>query len=267
MSSSTGGSDIEPDNRLTDVYAEAEAHRLAIAPVPFSSVLFKWLRRLTIASVLIAVVVAGVLYLLLQMAKSEPAFYRAALDVDPKLQRRNGSEMESRILNLRNSVLSEDAWSAQFSEAQINGWLAWDLKQKFPDLIPPQISDPRLMIKDETVTLAFRCSVKPFRGVAIIEADVFLTGVINQIGIRIKSIHSGMIPVPIAAFADQITDQAKNSGLEIQWNTEESESVAIIDLPDAMIKPNDGGSYIELKTFEIGEGGVTISGITHPPDF
>ena len=234
---------------------------------PTISTFAKWLRRLVIAAVVFAGLAAGGVYLLLQMAQSEPDFYRQALKVDPKIQRKNGSEMETRLLNLRNSVLTSETWTASFSEPQINGWLAWDLKEKFPGLVPPEVTDPQIVVGQESVTLAFRCSLKPFRGVAIIDADVFLTGVINQVGIRIKSIHSGMIPVPIAAIADQLTEQARKSGLELKWKNEGAETVAIVDLPDSMIKPDDGGSYIELETLEIKQGKISIGGITHPPDF
>jgi len=116
------------------------------------------------------------------------------------------------------------------------------------------------------VTLAFRCTAKPFRGVAIIKADVFMTGVINQVGIRIKSVHSGKIPVPLAAFADQISEQAKASGFEIEWNTEDDDPVVVVQLPDALIKPQAGG-YIELQEIKISTGQLSLLGLTHPPDF
>lgn len=232
-----------------------------------SSGLRKWIRRILVSFALLMLVAVGGIYVLLDLAKREPEFYRTALQVDEKQQQVNGSEMETRILNLRNAVLTESSWSASFTEDQINGWLAWDLSQKFPDLIPPEVSDPRVKIQDKSVTFAFRCEAKPFRGVAIINADVFLTGVVNQVGIRIISIHSGMIPVPVAAIADQIAIQAKKSGFNLEWSEENGETVAIIDLPEKMIKPNDGGTYIELETLDITNEGISIGGKTHPPNF
>ncbi len=263
-----GESDIAPDGDYDAAGdAENDATSIEVSKRTTGSSWFKWLRRLVLAAFIVIGGAAGGIYLLLQMAKVEPDFYRAALQVDPQIQKKNGSEMETRILDLRNSVLIADAWSASFSETQINGWLAWDLQKKFPKLIPREVTDPQLVIEDQSVTIAFHCTAKPFRGVAIIEADIFLTGILNQLGIRIKSIRSGMIPVPIAAFANQITAQAKKSGFDIQWKNEGSDTVAIIDLPDAMIKPNDGGSYIELETLEIVKGRISIGGVTHPPDF
>lgn len=226
----------------------------------------KWLRRgLLSVIVLLCLFVAGV-YLLSALAQREPEFYARALRIDDSEQRQQGSEMETRILDLRNTILISESWSAEFSESQINGWLAFDLQNKFPELIPDGISDPRVKIVDQTLTVAFRCRVKPFRGVAIIEAEVFMTGVSNQVAIRIKSIKSGVIPVPVAAFADQVTAIARRSGIEIQWDDGEKDPIAIVDLPDKLIKPQDG-SYIELESLQIETGRVTVSGKTHPPNF
>lgn len=227
---------------------------------------WKWIKRVAITCLVMLGLFAVAIFALLELARTEPEFYRQVLQVDPQQQKRNGSEMERKILDLRNSVMIADAWSATFSQDQINGWLAYDLKKKFPDLVPSEVTDPRLIIEEQSMTLAFRCTAKPFRGVAIVNADVFATGVINQIGIRVKSVHSGMIPVPLAAFADQISDQAKKSGMEIEWNTEEDDPVAIVQLPDALTKPQTGG-YIELQEIKISKGELTLLGLTHPPDF
>ena len=227
----------------------------------------KWIKRLCLALVVFVLLLAGGIALLVYLATHEPDFYRSALEIDTKLQQENGSQMETQILNLRNSVLSDLDWSAIFTEEQINGWFAWDLRKKFPNLIPPEVSDPRVLLDEKTITLAFRCSVKPLKGVVVIKADIFLTGVINQIGIRIKSIHCGLLPIPVATIAEQISKQAERAGFELDWDEEQGDSVAMINLPDSLIKPNDGGSYIELKNLQVQDGSVAIGGKTHPPDF
>ena len=227
---------------------------------------FKWIRRIAIAGLVVFGLCVATVLIFLQLAKIEPKFYQEAVQKDQKLQKKNGSEMERKILDLRNSVLVTEAWSVSFNEDQINGWFAHALKRKFPDAIPPEVIEPRLLIKEQSLTLAFRCVVKPLRGVAIVEADVFMTGVVNQVGIRIKSVHSGKIPIPLAIFADQISNQARLSGIEIEWNTEEDDPVAIVQLPDSMVKPGSG-DYIELQEIKIGDGKVSLFGVTHPANF
>lgn len=251
------------ESDLTALYEELSASESSEKP---KAGWLKWIKRLAVTGLVILALVVGAFFVLLELAKVEPEFYRQALQVDQQQQKQAGSEMEKKILDLRNSVMIADAWSATFSQAQINGWFAYDLTEKFPDLMPPEVTDPRLIIEDQSMTLAFRCTAKPFRGVAVINADVFMTGVINQVGIRVKSVHTGKIPVPLAAFADQISKQAKKSGIEIEWNTEEDDPVAIVQIPDALIKPEVGG-YIELQEVKISKGEVSLRGVSHPPDF
>ncbi|QEG23249.1 hypothetical protein [Mariniblastus fucicola] len=266
MPNSANESDIDPE--LDDLQESGldESDVTELPPEKRGFGLWKWLKRIAIAAVLFVGLAAAAVFVLLELAKAEPEFYRKALQVDQDLQKQNGNEMETRILDLRNSVLVGDAWTATFTEDQINGWLAWDLENKFPGLIPPEITEPRLSVEDRSMTLAFRCNAKPFRGIAVIEADIFMTGVLNQVGIRVKSVRSGKIPVPLAAFADQISHQLKKSGLDIEWNTEEDDPVAIVQLPDALVKP-EGGSYIEMQEIDIAKGKVSVSGVTHLPDY
>jgi hypothetical protein len=226
----------------------------------------KWLRRILISGLITAGLLIGGIFLLIQLAEVEPEFYTSALNVDPKLQKKYGSEMESKILNLRNSIIGSESWSASFSEDQINGWLAWDLQKKFPDLLPPEVTDPRVELGEKSITFAFRCDVQPFRGIAIVEAEIFMTQVVNEIGIRIKSLQSGMVPIPLAAIADEIARQAAFSELEIEWLTEDGDPVAIVALPESLIRAG-GGDLLEVQKFEIRNQKLHVAGVTHPPDY
>lgn len=173
--------------------------------------------------------------------------------------------MESKILDLYNAAVAAEAWSVSFSEEEVNGWLAWDLKRKFPKLLPPELKDPRVQIEDQRITVAFRCNSPPFRGVGIIEGEIFLTEVLNQVGIRFHTIQSGMIPIPLALFTDQISEHAAEAGINIEWLVEEGDPAVIIDLPAEMLRP--AGNFVELKSFEVREQSVYIAGLTHLEDF
>jgi hypothetical protein len=237
------------------------------APVAKSRTgLLKWIKRLAITGIVLVCLAGAAVYLLSELAQREPEFYVQALKVDSLEQRKQGSQMETKLLDLRNSILISETWSAEFTEPQINGWMAFDLRKKFPELVPNGIKDPRVSIKDQTIKLAFRCEVKPFKGIAIIETEIFMTDVLNQVGVKFKSVRSGLIPVPVAAFADQVTAIAQKSGIEIEWKDIEGDPVAMIQLPEKLVKSDDG-SYIELETFMTDTGKIAISGRTHPPDF
>ena len=225
----------------------------------------KWLKRGAVGLIAALVLLGAVALVLMSLAAIEPEFYRTALVVDLEQQRQHGSELESKILNLHNSVLAAEEWSVSFSEEQLNGWLAWDLERKFPGLIPPDVREPRVKIEDQQVTVAFRCDAQPFRGVGIVEAEIFLTGVLNQVGIRFKAVRSGMIPIPLALFTEQISEHALESGVEIEWLTDEGDPAVIIDIPDEFLRPS--GNYVEIKSLEVKDRGVHVAGVTHLEDF
>lgn len=229
---------------------------------------WRWLRRLGLWMMTLLVVLAGVALLILSLASVEPGFYRSAtlLNGEQKQQRRRlGNEMESKILDLHNAAVAAEAWSVSFSEDQINGWLAWGLERKFPTLLPPELKEPRVNIKDQRITVAFRCDSPPFRGVGIIEVEVFLTQVLNQVGIRFHSIRSGMIPIPLALFTKLISEHATNAGVDVKWLNEEGDPAVIIDLPAEIMSP--AGNYVELQSLEVREQSIYIAGATHLEDF
>ena len=256
MQTSTESPDSLDDLAETEAVADPKTPR------------WRWLRRLGLWVLIALLVVGAAALVILNLASVEPDFYQSAMTVDEKKtqqQRLDGNAMESKILNLHNSVVAADAWSVSFTDEQINGWLAWELERKFPTLIPHEVNHPRVKIADGLVTVAFRCDVPPFRGVGIIEAEIFLTDVLNQIGIRFHAVKSGMIPIPLALFTEQISEHAAEAGVDIEWLTEEGDPAVIIDLPEDVLRP--AGNYVELKAVEIREDNIYIAGVTHLEDF
>ena len=227
-----------------------------------------WLRRLCMWVMTLLVVLLGAALLILSLASVEPKFYRSAALANPEQrqqQRRLGNEMESKILDLYNAAVSAEAWSVSFSEEQLNGWLAWDFERKFPKLLPPELEDPRVKIVDQKITIAFRCNSPPFRGVGIIEGEIFLTEVLNQVGIRFHSVRSGMLPIPLALFTEPITEHAAKAGVNIEWINDQGNPAMIIDLPAEMLRP--AGNYVELKSIDVHDQSIFIAGVTHLEDF
>ncbi len=261
---STPGESADSANldALSRVEGQAEDPSLA----PKKSFLRKWIKRLAIFSIASLTLLAMAVYLILYLAKIEPEFYSKALRVDSEEQKKFGSQMETVLLDLHNSIIVSDEWSAEFTEKQLNGWLAWDLEKKFPKLLPPQISDPRVDIDDkDEISLAFRCDSKPYEGIGIIKGEIFLSGVVNQIGIRIKSIRSGLVPIPFALFADQVAVFAEKSEIDIEWTDHDGDPVVLVDIPEPLLRHS--GNYIEFKSVKVGDEKIRIAGVTHVEEY
>ena len=86
-------------------------------------------------------VLVGCLYWATQQA---PEFYEQALQKPPQEEAQAGDELERQVLDLRNELRSEGRFNVEFSHDQINGWLAADLPDKFPQLLPRGVSEPRI---------------------------------------------------------------------------------------------------------------------------
>ncbi len=221
-----------------------------------------WAIRLLFFGLICVATIIGGLVWILSLATAQPEFYSEILKKDPQQQMARGAEFERQILDMRNSMQLQDDWSLKVSDEQINGWLATTAKQNFPDLFPPAISDPRIVIKDQDVTIAFRCDMKAFKGVVVLRGQIFLTEVLNKVGIHVHSIHSGSLPIPVASVATQISAAAKDADFDLEWEMGGEFPIALIAMPDQLVNLGNG-NYLELKAINFSGNEVEIIGKSH----
>ncbi len=222
-----------------------------------------WFKRIAIAGTLLVAVVAGCLYWIWNLSQAEPDFYSQILEADPDVQEVNGDKFERKILDFRNELQLSDLWHLTLTQDQINGWLAMYAKKRFPDLFPPEISDPRVVIEEDHLTIASRLKSENFSGVLTLKAQLFVTDVINQIGIRVKSLHSGMLPIPVSTTSAEISKAAQGAGIELTWDTQDSDPVALVTLLEEFLVV-DNGDYVEITSVEFTKGQVEVTGKIHP---
>jgi len=195
------------------------------------------------------------------MAQQKPEFYAKALDRKPEEAKALGSAMEQTVFDIYNSALVPDQWRGELSEDEINGWLASELLEKFPELLPDEIKAPRVELSKGKLEVACRCSYKDLEGIAVGEFDLFCTDKLNQIAIRIGGIKLGIVPFPVTQFADQITEGLQRSGYESSWTEQEGDPVLLIDVPEDHLKI-DESFRVEVKSFDIEDQKMVITGET-----
>ena len=108
--------------------------------------LWRFVWRVIYFLVFVLISLAVGVYFLYRSTQFPPAFYQLSLDVDEEISAVEGDEFEVRILNLQNDARSNEQWQAIFTEAQINGWIASDVPEKFPDLLPDAVLEPRVFV-------------------------------------------------------------------------------------------------------------------------
>ncbi len=216
------------------------------------------LKSLVSVLLVIAVLVSGTYYL----SQQEPEFYRAALLKSSEQDKKNGAELESAIWDIYNAVLEQDHWGGEVTEDQINGWLATELPEKFPELLPEDlITKPRVALGRGELSIAGRAHYHGISGIVVGKLDVFKTDQVNTFAIRFRRISAGIIPIPITSFADQITQGLNRKGYQTRWTELEGDPLLIVVAPKEDFTIH--GLYrANIDTIDIEEQRIVISGTT-----
>jgi hypothetical protein len=217
-------------------------------------------RRLILGCVLIALILGVGAALTWRSLQVGPDFYLEALKVDDEHLREAGDQLENEIVELQNEVRTDGEWEATITEDQINGWLASDLPEKFSDAVPREISDPRVALTGDQIAVAFRFKHKRLKGVATVQVSLFMTDKPNELGIRIRGVHAGIIPLPIDRFTRQLSERAIKSGIPVRWTQVEGDPTAIVSLNLQL--PDQKEKQLQLTELQIERGKAVIRGVS-----
>lgn len=220
----------------------------------------KWLRFFGYASATIVVVVAGLLFVAYRASQHQPAFYQHALQMTPERQAKAGDELEKQVLDLRNDARHDGQWQAVFTDEQINGWLAVDLPEKFPDTLPAEIVDPRVAIDPEQAQVAYRYQGGQISTVVSVAVKVHLTDETNVLAVRIRKVRAGALPLPVTRWLDQIAEAAAAGGIRLRWVQEGGDPVALVTVP--LQYEEIKNHLLRLETVELREGEIFLAGTT-----
>ena len=136
-----------------------------------------------------ALVVCGIVGLGLVGLRSAlhrvPDFYAEAIVIPAAAQEAAGETLERNVLALHNEVRDSRQWSAVFTDEQINGWLAADLPEKFPQVLPPELQDPRVAFVPGQLQIACRYADDTLTSVVSLTLEVRLAEEPNTLAVRI----------------------------------------------------------------------------------
>ncbi len=233
----------------------------------FPKKLARWVRNFGVALAAVAVALlsaAGLVTLgIYQAVKHQPAFYEKALAMEPERQKVAGDAMERSVLELHNDVRKPGDWQAVFSDEHINGWLASDLVEKFPDLLPDEVREPRISVEPEVARVACRYKSDQIDAVISLVLEIHLTDKPNQVAVRICKARAGALPLPLKNFLDKIARVAESQGLPLEWAQEEGDPVALFKIPAEHEDYETQGIYLEHLELRAGE--VYLSGTSGKP--
>jgi hypothetical protein len=215
------------------------------------------LRHIAIA--LMAVSALGFLLLggAYQASQSVPDFYQEALQAPPQRADQAGDEFEQEVVALHNELRDSDTWELALTDQQVNGWLATDLPEKFPGLLPEEAEEPRVAFRDEAIFVACRIDSGKLRAVLSLKLQPYLTDQPNEIAVRVDQVRAGALPIPLSQVLEQVSVAAINSGIPLRWAQEGSDPVALVSLP--MDHP-DLRRGVVLEQLEVATGRFRVAG-------
>jgi len=190
-------------------------------------------------------------------ARHVPTFYCQALVAEPETARRGSDELLEIATALMNMTHHEGKWYAVVTEEQVNGWLAVDLVENHPELLPTGAIDPRVRLQPGRARIACGYHYPGLSTVVSVSFDLYLAEP-QVIALRVHSARAGAIPVPIKPIVDGVAEAAERLNLRVEWRQAHGDPVALITLPAAH---TETATY-RLDAFELRDQAIYVAGRT-----
>lgn len=221
-------------------------------------------KKVLLISGMTFLIVAGIVALLAALIKHEPGFYRRAIMPPGKDRIDLSKACFGRFFTLgANWMDGKGEWSVTFSEAQLNSYFEEDFVRlgDAEALRKQGISDPRIVLENDRLRLAFRYGRPPWSTVISYDLRVWLAPKdVNVVCFEILGRHAGALPMSSQSLLNEISEVAGRRGVEVQWFRHEGNPVALVRFQADRAKPS-----AHLRRLEVKQGLITIGGISLDP--
>jgi hypothetical protein len=204
--------------------------------------------------------VAGTLLLLVRY---EPQHYVVAA-VPPGPPREAASvEFQRRFSDLISAAGGDHEWWARFTQAQINSYLAEAFVQSgvSKHLLPEGIRDPRVILEQDRIRLAFRYHNRLWKTVISIDLRVWLPKrEPNVVALQLESFHAGVLPVSAQWLLERISEVCQQNGIGVNWYRHEGYPVALL-----RFQADQPRATLQLRAIRLEPETITIHGQSTDP--
>lgn len=192
----------------------------------------------------------------------EPDFYRSARDIPAYRQESASQELEQTVRNLHDAVNRDSTWEQVFRDEDLNAWLATELPRQHARLLPTGVSEPRVAIGTERVRLAARWTAGSVSTVVSLECDVFRTPTPNEVGVRVRRVRAGAVPLSLDRWLDELKKAAQKSELPLRVESSDGSPTFFVTIP-AKSTPWPR-RRLTLDRLELSDGRITLGGRSEP---
>jgi hypothetical protein len=215
------------------------------------------LRYLVVSVLLVALGGAAWMY---RAARTVPEFYQQTLVLEPQAAEKSGNEFTEQTFELANRVRDIGKWSALFTDEQVNGWLATEMPQKHPELVPEGFADPRVRFGQDGLQFGVQYTAAGVQTVVWLDVEVSMTES-REAALRFRRVRAGDLPLPLGHVLDALTQVAEDLHVPLRWTTVDGDPTALI----ALSATSDGRMRFELEQVKISAGRLFVSGRTLRP--
>ncbi|HEX6985983.1 MAG TPA: hypothetical protein VF170_11435 [Planctomycetaceae bacterium] len=193
-------------------------------------------------------------------ANQAPDFYEAALAAPPPpaVRQEAAREFAEQTAELVHELRYASTWEQEFTQTQVNAWLAEELPRRYGHRIPRGVSDPRVEFADGLVRIGFQLSSSKFEGVVGLDLRPTVPEP-NRLAIAVEALYAGLLPLAPGSFTDDVTKQLDRHGVEHEWRVEDGLHVLYVT-----VVPNRGDRPV-LEEIAVGDEKLRIAGRREQP--
>lgn len=193
-----------------------------------------------------------------------PEFYDHAIRNPTPMAESTGDLLEEQLFAFSNRVRKPSRWTLRLTNRDINSWLANDLEDKFPNLLPKHIEKPRISIEEDQVLLGCQFHGQNLSSVLAISLDIYLIEEQeNMVGVQIHNATAGQLPIPLKNILDEVTKYANKAEIPLRWQVKDGDPLAMVTVPSEGPEIN---GRIRIDSLEVRDGEILLSGETLKPE-
>ena len=220
-------------------------------------------RRSTIVAVSLGVLallgVGAAAYVLREIDEVQP-FYAAAIQVDPQELETAGRRAEDRVEALREDAKRMGRWETVFTDEEVNGWLAVILKEKYAEVLPPGVTDPRVAFTSGGYKIGYRYQGRRIDAIVAVEGDAYMDAD-DTPAVRLRAAWLGGIPLPMSRVVEEISASAAKLGIPIRWSEKDGDPLLLASVTDALSTDKERR---QLERLELRDGELLLAGRAEP---
>lgn len=150
-------------------------------------------------------------------AKQVPEFYKE-LEISEESRQdaeKDSQAMEQKVQLLRHRMKLGRIWLLEFSQDELNHWLAIAIGEKRPGMIPHQLKNPRCVILSDRIQAGVTVDAPEYKGVVSLECVPVISEP-NVIEVELLSVSAGSIKMPGKLFRKIIQRGAASASLPVE---------------------------------------------------